>query len=84
MAIAYVIFHNVARRDGMRDVEEDTIRLVLVMQNFKLLLDDSSCHCAVEYSFSHSMGCGDIREVLYRRVPLFSLGMHVHSTRTVV
>jgi len=68
MTIAYLIFHNVARRDGMRDVEEDTIRLVLVMQNVKLLLYDSSCRCAVEYSFGLSIGYRYVREVVYSRV----------------
>ena len=33
MTIAFLISHNDARKDGTRDVEEDTIRLVLVMQN---------------------------------------------------
>ena len=79
MTITYLIFHSVARRDGMRDVEEDTIRLVLVMQNVKLLLYDS-CHCAVEYWFGRSIACGYIREVLCRRVLLYSLVMHVNST----
>ena len=79
MTIAYLIFHNVARRDRIRDVEEDTIRLVLVMQNVKLLLHDSSCRYAVEYLFCRSIGSRDVREVLYRRV-LLSLVMHVNST----